>query len=63
MKGEKKMVLNSTHLYYVVLFALPKGPEPLAQGHGFSNLGRRLYEQHNHAFNSSPSAVDVENIF
>lgn len=57
------MVLNSTHLYYVVLFALPKGPEPLAQGHEFSNLGRRLYEQHNHAFNSSPSAVDVDNIF
>lgn len=37
MKVQKKMVLNSTHLHYVVLFALPKGPEPLAQGHEFSN--------------------------
>lgn len=44
------------------IFAIPKGPEPLAQGSLIFNLGSGFHEYYNHEFCSSSLVVD-ENIF
>lgn len=59
---QMKILENSIHFHYVVISALPKGPEPIPRGHAFHNLGRGLHEYYNHAFSLSSPAVNVEKI-
>lgn len=59
---KKTIIIEFNSFHYVGILVLSKGPETLAQGHEFHNLGSVFHEYHNHGFSSS-SLVVGENIF
>lgn len=58
----RQIFTDLLHFIYMATFA-PLGPEPLTQGHGFSNFGIGLHEFHNHAFGISFTCVREPTIF